>query len=211
MIDAIVDENNRCSGWSQARVSQVNGDLLFLEFIYDTKNADRYIDRWSVEIAQYETKTKELFEWKNTLTSNTVVDAHDKTVWNKSTILDIKDQQITPDRVVKMAYIAYRVYVENGSKSDERGTYDGWSNRFDEWISIYSPRIQPFFSKTQKGTSDDIDLDEELDAQIKPDEGRDRVYAVPRLRKCTSSLFINLINLFGHLKGYDLILQNLDK
>jgi hypothetical protein len=70
MIDAIVDENNRCSGWSQARISQVNGDLLFLEFIYDTKNADRYIDRWSVEIAQYESKTKELFEWKNDLTSN---------------------------------------------------------------------------------------------------------------------------------------------
>ena len=37
------------------------------------------------------------------------------------------------------------------------------------------------------------------------------MYAVPRLRKCTSSLFINLINLFGHLKGYDLILQCLDK
>jgi ubiquitin carboxyl-terminal hydrolase 34 len=37
------------------------------------------------------------------------------------------------------------------------------------------------------------------------------VYAVPRLRKCTSSLFINIINLFGHLKGYDLILQCLEK
>jgi hypothetical protein len=164
MIDAIVDENNRCSGWSQARISQVNGELLFLEFLFDTKNADRYIDRWSVEIAQYETKTKELFEWKNTLVANAVVDAHDKTVWNKSTILDIKEQQIAPDRVVKMAYIGYRIYVENGAKSDERGTYDGWSNRFDEWVSIYSPRIQPFYSKTQKGISDDVDLDEELDS-----------------------------------------------
>ena len=148
MIDAIVDENNRCSGWSQARISQVNGELLFLEFIYDTKNADRYIDRWSVEIAPFETKTKELFEWKNTLTINAVIDAHDKTVWNKSTILDIKEQEVAPDRVVKMAFIAYRIYVENGAKSDERGAYDGWSNRFDEWVSIYSPRIQPFYSKT---------------------------------------------------------------
>jgi hypothetical protein len=55
--------------------------------------------------------------------------------------LDIKEQTVAPDRVVKMAFVAYRVYVENGAKSDERGTYDGWSNRFDEWISVYSPRI----------------------------------------------------------------------
>ena len=46
---------------------------------------------------------------------------------------------------------------------------------------------------------------------MKPEEGHDRVYAIPRIRKCTSSLYIHLINLFGHLKGYDLILQNLEK
>ena len=104
-----------------------------------------------------------------------------------------------------MAFVAYRIYVENGAKSDERGAYDGWSNRFDEWISLYSPRLQPFYSKTQKGMSDDIDLDEELDSQIKPEEGQDTVFAVPRLRKCTSSLYIHLINLFGYLKGFDII------
>ena len=54
MIDAIADENNvRCSGWSQARISSVNGDVLQLEYIFDVKSVDRYIDRWSVEIAQY--------------------------------------------------------------------------------------------------------------------------------------------------------------
>lgn len=69
--------------------------MLHLEFIFDTKNADRYMDRWSVEIAQFESKTKDIFSWKSTLTPNTVVDAHDKTVWNKSTILDIKDQVVS--------------------------------------------------------------------------------------------------------------------
>lgn len=77
-----------------------------------------------------------------------LVDANDKSVWNKSTILDIKDQVIGPNRVIKMAYIGYRVYVENGIKSDEKGTFEGWSTKFDEWIAIYSPRIQPFFTKT---------------------------------------------------------------
>jgi hypothetical protein len=44
-----------------------------------------------VEVAPFESKTKELWEWKATLNVNQMVDAHDKTVWNKSTILDIKE------------------------------------------------------------------------------------------------------------------------
>ena len=99
------------------------------------------MDRWSVELAPYESKTKDLFEWKKNLKVNDLIDAHDKTVWNKSTILDMKEQMITPERTITMVLVGYRVYVENGAKSDERGTFDGWSNRFDEWISVYSPRI----------------------------------------------------------------------
>lgn len=52
MVDAIIDDFSfRCSGWSQARVDQVNEDTLHLEFLFDVKTADRYIDRWSLEIA----------------------------------------------------------------------------------------------------------------------------------------------------------------
>lgn len=69
------------------------------------------------------------------------MDAHDKTTWNKSTILEIKEEQVSPDRTIKLAYIAYRIYVENSSKSDEMGNYEGWSNRFDEWITLFSPRL----------------------------------------------------------------------
>lgn len=70
----------------------MSGDLLHLEFIQDAKAADRYLDRWSVEIAPFESKTKQLFEWKSTLTPEAVIDANDKSVWNKSTILDMKDE-----------------------------------------------------------------------------------------------------------------------
>lgn len=112
-----------------------------LEFIYDTKAADKTYDRWSVEIAEFETKTKEIWEWKSTLAANAQVDAHDKSVWNKATIFEIKEQAFGPDRIVKMAFIGFRIYVEGGSKNDEKGTYEGWSQRFDEWISLYSPKI----------------------------------------------------------------------
>lgn len=144
----------------------MNGDILQLEFIYDVKAVDRYLDRWSVEIALYESKTKEIWEWKTTVLTNMMVDANDKSLWNKSTILDIKESQVTPNRIVKMAFIAYRVYVENGSKSDDKGSFEGWSTKFDEWIALYSPRIMPFLTKTLKGTSDDLDLDEELDSMM---------------------------------------------
>lgn len=140
-----------------------------------------------------------------------MVDANDKSVWNKSTILDIKDNQLGPDRIVKMAFIGYRIYVENGNKSDDKGSFEGWSSKFDEWVPIYSPRIQPFFTKTQKGVQDDLDLDEELDNLQQPEEGFVRVYAVPRIRKCISSVFLHLINLFGNKGGFDLILQTLAK
>lgn len=49
------------------------------------------MDRWSVEIAPFESKTKENWEWKESLKIGSTVDSHDKSVWNKSTILDIKE------------------------------------------------------------------------------------------------------------------------
>jgi hypothetical protein len=70
-----------------------------------------------------------------------------------------------------MALIGYRVYQENGSKNDDKGQFEGWSSRFDEWISIYSPRLQPFLSKTMKGFSDDQDIDDNFDNMVKPEEG----------------------------------------
>jgi ubiquitin carboxyl-terminal hydrolase 34 len=164
-----------------------------------------------VEIAPFETKTKDLWEWKASLKIGDHVDANDKSVWNKSTILDIKENQLGPDRTIKMAYIGYRVYTETGNKSDEKGTFEGWSAKFDEWIPIYNPRIMPFYSKTQKGTSDDHDLDEDLDNLLQPEEGFTRVYAVPRIRKCISSVFMHLINLFGNLGGFDLVLNFIQK
>lgn len=110
-----------------------------------------------------------------------------------------------------MAFIGYRVYNEAGKKSDEKGNFDGWSTKFDEWLAIYSPRIMPFYSKTQKGVQDDMDLDEDLDNLLQPEEGFTKVYAVPRIRKCISSVFMHLINLFGNKGGFDICLELIRK
>lgn len=55
--------------------------------------------------------------------------------------MELKDQEVAPGRTIKVGFIAYRIYQENGTKSDEKGKFEGWSSRFDEWVSIYSPRI----------------------------------------------------------------------
>ncbi len=44
---------------------------------------------------------------------------------------------------------------------------------------------------------------------MQPEAGFSRVYAVPRLRKCISSLFLKLMNIFGNEGGFDLALKAL--
>jgi hypothetical protein len=50
-----------------------------------------------------------------------------------------------------------------------------------------------------------------MDSQIQPEQGFTRVYAVPRIRKCISSVFLHLINLFGNQGGFELVLNLLQQ
>ena len=40
--------------------------------------------------------------------------------------------------------VGYRIYRENGDKVDQINSkqYFGWSQKYDEWLSAHSPRIQ---------------------------------------------------------------------
>ena len=74
-----------------------------------------------------------------------------------------------------MAYVAFRVYRENPQgpqcKEDERGKFEGWSIKFDEWIPVFSPRIAIYETKVIKNKEEDIDLEEDLDMLLKPADG----------------------------------------
>ena len=63
-----------------------------------------------------------------------------------------REKKMFGERVVDMAYIGFRVYRKTDSqyRKDARGTYEGWSDRFDEWIPLYSPRLMPYDSKSGK-------------------------------------------------------------
>lgn len=101
-----------------------------------------------------------------------------------------------------------RIYCATGQRQDERGRYDGWSDRFDERIPVYSPRICKFLTQSTRASSaDDEELDETLDEVLAPAEGHSRVWAVPRSRKCASSEYMRHLGHFCHRGGLDLILS----
>lgn len=114
-------------------------------------------------------------------------------------------------RIIPMAVVGMRVYCEDGHRTDERGKYEGWSDRFDEEIPIYSPRICPLNTVSSKNNQDNDEVDESLDDVIKPAPGHKRVWAVPRVRKTTSSKYMSLINNFCEEGGIDLVLDILEK
>jgi len=213
MVDALLhccDRSgaSRGSGWSQARIAKVEGDCLQLEYPTEARDADRALDRWSVEIAPFESRTRETWEWRKTLKAEAQLDALDDSFkWLKATIVAIEDVD-DQGRVVPTATVGMRIYVASGARHDEHGrTYDGWGDRFDEQIPLYSPRLSPFLSRSTKTSTEDDELDESLDDVVKPDEGHSRVWAVPRPRRCTSSEYVRHVSVFCHRGGLDSILS----
>lgn len=71
-----------------------------------------------------------------------MIDAHDKFKWEEATIFNVTEMK-ADGRPHLVANIGFRVYRPTGKKikEDGKGTYDGWADRYDEYIPIYSPRL----------------------------------------------------------------------
>ena len=88
-----------------------------------------------------------------------------------------------------MVNVGFRIYRETGKKynKDRRGTYIGWSEKNDEWLPVFSPRLQQYDSKSGKNSMiQETVLEDDGDELVEPEEGHSKVYAVPRQFKCTS-------------------------
>lgn len=212
MVDALLHYcdrggTSRGSGWSQAKICKIEDDSLHLEYPTETRDADRTLDRWSVEIAPFESKTQESWEWKKLIKVDDQLDALDDSFkWLKATIIKIEEVE-DQGRTLPMATVGMRIYVASGPRHDERGSYDGWGDRFDEKVPVYSPRLCPYLSRSTKTSTEDDELDESLDDVMKPEEGHSRVWAVPRPRRCTSSEYVRHVSAFCHRGGLDSILS----
>lgn len=141
------DDKQKSRGWVQCRIDRVEGDILSLVFPDLPTDWDADYDRWSTDLAEFETKTKEDYAWRNENLANPdlkdfILDMHDKFKWEEGTIFDIVENTDS-GRPVMLANCGFRVYRTNGKKAreDEKGIYDGWSNKYDEYIPIFSPRL----------------------------------------------------------------------
>lgn len=152
-VQVVADDKQKVTGWLQATIVADEDDILSLEFSESSAEFDTQKDRWSTDLAKVGTRTGEDYEWRKTTlegedVKDLVIDCHDKYNWEEATIFSTA-RKVEMGREVTMAFIGFRVYRSYGKKmrSDERGLFDGWSSKFDEWIPIYSPRIQPHLSK----------------------------------------------------------------
>ena len=215
MIDVKVlgDDKDKTKGWVRGQVERISGDMLSVIFPDLPVDFDCDIDKWSTDIAVAESHTKEDIAWRNENIGSTdvtdfVCDCHDKYKWEEATVFNIIEDN-SGGRPVLMGNVGFRVYRTVGKKirQDERGTYDGWSNRYDEWIPVYSPRLHAHLSRVNVAVIEDDDFDEDLDDLMTPEAGHERVYAVPRISSCISSKFIHFMNKFGHIGGFTALLD----
>ena len=62
--------------------------------------------------------------------------------------------------------------------------FDGWSSKFDEYINVFSQKIQKHQSRVGQSELIEEDFDDELDDLMMPEPGHSRIYCVPRLESC---------------------------
>lgn len=147
-VNSVADAKEKTKGWLQGTIERVEGDLLSVVFPELPVEFDRDIDRWSTDVAQFETRTKEDYEWRRSSMgapsdAGYVADVHDLYKWEEATLFRVYAAN-SGGRSVLMGDIGFRVYREVGLKlrTDDQGrTYDGWSERYDEHIPCFSPRI----------------------------------------------------------------------
>jgi len=61
-----------------------------------------------------------------------------------------------------------RVYRENTNSliKDAIGTYEGWSEKYDEWLPIFSPKIYPWGTKIGGNQKEETKCNDEFDHLI---------------------------------------------
>ena len=139
-------EDKKTRGWLQGQIKSFNGDSL--EILVPQVGALSVLDRYSCYLAKPGKNSRQDREWRSQCLEDPalchyLIDCHDDYRWEEATIIETKTEKREGCSVL-LAYVAFRVYRNMGIrrlKTDDVGVFDGWSQRYDEWIPIYSPRI----------------------------------------------------------------------
>ena len=132
--------------------------------------------------------------------NGTYIDVYDTaSTWYNSTVLSTRSRPNTHGQLTREVYVGYRIYEPTGDKIDDVGHFRGWSSRYDEWLSIRSPRIAPFNLMARRWV---IPLATVLEESIIDDsndiiQDGSHAYCVVRNKKCKSKCLIRNLNRFG--------------
>ena len=159
--------------------------------------------------------------WREGLEKCAIVDCMDTAAaWYRSTVIDMKVDEAASSKKVIMVQVGYRRYEEGGTKKDADGrAYNGWSNTYDEWLNVFSIRIQRPDTIAKIGriackkSIDDEDkekpnVEDLTDILLNNIEGED-IYTILRPDKVKSKAVIGIINAFGKEGGFEKMIQRI--
>ena len=129
--------------WSRAKITKVEGSNIHVEFVNSHEKYDRVLTFGNFDIYQQGIKCRD-FKWREQIRVGEELDACDSMgIWYMSTVLEKRSKRTDGCRKIQQIKVGYRYYHENGQKTDSEGkAYDGWSDRYDEWVSVTSPRVR---------------------------------------------------------------------
>ena len=202
-------------GWSTGRILAIEGGKV-LKISVDGEPAEEDAEKVpndSRNIAPYGSRTGGN-EWRLALKKGDIIDCLDTAAtWYQSTVLDRKEDN--------KALIGFRVYTKDGPKKDKEGNaYNGWSSTYDEWVDIFSIRIQrPGTIAKIGGIACKKSLDEEEKTKAGIDDTSDvlvnsavgkEVFCITRPDKVRSEVPISILNSFGKEDGFQKMLLRLN-
>ena len=203
-------------GWTTGTVEDRNADIVMISYDGETDKALHSLPISSREIGPVAAYTGGN-EWREALKKGDLIDCLDPSgAWYKSTVVETKaffDGKA--DKSVVKLFVGYRTYQEDGVKKDTAGkVYQGWSSSYDEWVKLYSLRVQRPGTVSKLGTilcrkgDDEFDkeaVDDTPDVLLNSMAGKD-IYCVMRVDKESQEYPVSLLNMFGEMGGFQKIL-----
>lgn len=220
MVDVLKTENaaNLLLGWSTGTIQQISAENTVHVSLTGIDEEVITLPLGSCNIAPYGYYTGGN-EWREELREGSLIDCMDTiSVWYQSTVLGIEFEEIN-GKMVRRALVGFRRYESDGPKTDDDGRhYNGWSDKYDEWINPYSLRIQKpgtiakmgkFACKKTLDEDGKESVEDTSDVLLNSAEEKE-VYAVVRQEKAKSAAIVDMINAFGENCGFDNMLKRLE-
>lgn len=199
-VDCIkLDPKFDCKCWAKATIKEILQEERFLiRFDSETSEYDRILSRTSYEIAQLNEKSSSE-NWRETLNINSLIDCMDNSgTWHNSIVVDVRKSRNSEVEWTELK-VGFRSYEPFGEKSDEKGSFRGWSCNFDEWVASKSPRIASLGLNGKrwifpKENFNEEDLIDDCNDML---ETSSDSYCVTRCKKSNSFILLNALNTFG--------------